>query len=489
MSLERIVSPSVSDLPDVIDFEKALANSPDSMYGPLGDYFDDNRPIFVVRAPARLDCMGGIADYSGATVCELPLDRAVVLAIQGRQDRQVVIHSHGIDRKGLLTDVTLSLDAQGSCKRTVRYETTREAFLENPGASWAGYAAGIFPVLLKEGVLDKLPHGATIVFTSNIPLGSGISSSAAVEIATVLGVNLLYDLRLQGLELARLAQIVENQIVGAPCGIMDQVTSVLGRKGEFLCLDCQPHEIRQHLPLPTDFHVIGMNSKVKHHVGGAQYTDVRIGAFMGLAMILTQLRKTAGFRKQEVPFGGYLCNIPPQEFDNAYRLILPKSIPGRTFLKRFGETPDPVTTVQSKQSYMVRSRVEHPIYEHARVQKFIGHLESSHRTGLGVFLEMAGKLMYASDWSYTHRCGLGAPETAWIVREVKKLGPKAGFYGAKITGGGAGGTVAIAGNSRMFDHLDHLMVRYTNATGLTADLFTGTSPGGLQFGHGVYRRN
>ena len=489
MSLERIVSPSISDLNDVIEFEKALANGLGSMHGPLGDYFDAKHPIFIVRAPARLDCMGGIADYSGATVCELPLDRAVVLAIQGRRDRQVVIHSHGIDRDGLSPDVTLSLDTQGSSKRAIRYGRIREAFSETPGTSWAGYVAGIFPVLLKEGILDKVPHGATIVFTSNIPLGSGISSSAAVEIATVLGVNLLYDLNLEGLELARLAQIVENNIVGAPCGIMDQVTSVLGREGEFLCLHCQPHDIKQHLPLPKDFHVIGMNSNVKHHVGGAQYTSVRVGAFMGLGMILAHLRKTAGLCKQDDPFGGYLCNIPPQEFDAGYRMNLPKSITGRTFLNRYGETPDPVTTVQSEQSYMVRSRVEHPIYEHARVQKFIGLLESSHRTGLDVFLEMAGKLMYASDWSYAHRCGLGAPETAWIVREVRKLGPNAGFYGAKITGGGAGGTVAIAGNSRMFDHLEQLVVRYTNATGLKADLFTGTSPGALQFGHGVFRKN
>ena len=74
MSFERLSNPSVSDLDDVLEFEKALANASDSKYGALGTYFDTGRPIIVVRAPARLDCMGGIADYSGATVCELPLD-------------------------------------------------------------------------------------------------------------------------------------------------------------------------------------------------------------------------------------------------------------------------------------------------------------------------------------------------------------------------------------------------------------------------------
>ncbi|MDE2825117.1 MAG: GHMP kinase, partial [Gemmatimonadota bacterium] len=95
--------------------------------------------------------------------------------------------------------------------------------------------------------------------------------------------------------------------------------------------------------------------------------------------------------------------------------------------------------------------------------------------------------MYASDWSYTHRCGLGSAETAWIVRETRKLGVEAGFYGAKITGGGAGGTVAVAGNDRMFDHLDRLMESYGEATGIEAELFTGTSPGAFEFGHRVYR--
>ena len=489
MNLERLSSPSVSDLDDVLEFEKALANASDSKYGPLGTHFDTGHPIIVVRAPARLDCMGGIADYSGATVCELPLDRAVVLAIQARQDRQLVIHSHGIDRDGLIPHIQLSLDDLVKEGRPIRYDRIRQRMARSPATAWGAYVAGVFPVFVKERVFEHVPYGATIVLVSNVPLGAGISSSAAIEVATAHGVNLLYDLGLDGFDIARLAQQVENHIVGAPCGIMDQVTSALGQEGRLVCLDCQPHDIRQHLPLPDNFHVIGINSNVKHQVGGAQYTNVRVGAFMGLAMILAHLRKTAGLGSDRDPFAGYLCNIPPEEFDTAYRAMLPKAITGQSFLSEYGDTPDPVTTVEPDRTYMVRSRVEHPIYEHGRVREFIGHLLSAQRTRLSPFLEIAGRLMYASDWSYAHRCGLGSPETAWIVREVRKMGTSAGFYGAKITGGGSGGTVAIAGSSRMFDHLDHLLVRYANETGFTADLFTGTSPGALQFGHIVYRKD
>lgn len=488
MSLERVALASSYDLDDILEFEKALADAPDSKYGPLGQYFDTGRPIIVVRAPARLDCMGGIADYSGATVCELPLDRGVVLGIQARKDRQLVIHSHGIDRDGLIPDVTLSLDDLIKEDRRIRYDRIRQRLSRSPASSWAGYVAGVFPVLMKEQIVEQIPHGATIVLVGNVPLGAGISSSAAVEVATAYAVNLLYELGLDGFGIACLAQKVENHIVGAPCGIMDQVTSALGQEGRLLCLHCQPHDIQQHLPLPDDFHVIGINSNVKHHVGGSQYTSVRVGAFMGLTMILAHLRRTAGLGARVDPFGGYLCNIPSMEFDTAYRAMLPQAIEGQAFLSEYGETADPVTTVEADRSYMVCSRVEHPIYEHERVRDFISLLQAAQRTRLPQFFEMVGKLMYASDWSYTHRCGLGSPETAWIVREVRKLGPAAGFYGAKITGGGSGGTVAVAGDSRMFDHLEHLLVRYANETGITADLFSGASPGALQFGHVVYRK-
>ena len=485
MTLERI-SGLTHGLADVEEFEKTLAGSARNKYGALGKLFEPGLPIMVVRAPARLDVMGGIADYSGAVVCEAPLDRAVVLAIQARKDRNVALHSHNIDREGLIPDVAFPLDSIAPEPAAIDYGALRARFGQTPSSAWAGYVAGVFPVLRKEGLIKHYPHGATLVLTSNIPLGAGVSSSAAVEVAAMRAICLLYDIELEGLGLVRLAQTVENKIVGAPCGVMDQVTSMMGREGHLLNLHCQPHAIREHLPLPEGFHVIGINSNVKHHVGGTQYTSVRVGAFMGLTMILEFIREQRVATPEYDPFHGYLCNIPSVEYETAYRSILPKEMSGETFLQRYGKTPDPVTQVNAETTYMVRSRVEHPIYEHERGESFITYLKAAQRTRLPQFLEMAGNLMYASDWSYTHRCGLGSPETAWIVREIKRLGPAAGFYGAKITGGGSGGTVAVAGNKRMFDHLEHLLVRYENAHSLTAELFTGSSPGALEFGHLTY---
>lgn len=484
MPLKRVTDCKY-ELEDVIEFEKALAGARDSKHGSFDDYFTRGAPIFVVRAPARLDCMGGIADYSGATVCEMPLDRAVVLGIQAREDRKIVIHSEGVDAEGLMADVTIPL-SEAASGRGVNYEVLRQRFAESPATAWAGYVAGAFSVLRGEGLMKRFPHGATIVLVSNIPLGAGVSSSAALEVAAMQAVCLLYEIEIDEMRLASLAQMVENRIVGAPCGIMDQVTSALGREGRLLCLQCQPHTVQEHLALPEGLHLIGINSNVKHHVGGTQYTSVRVGAFMGLAMIQAHLKQVTC--RSDDPFNGYLCNISSFEFETGYRSLLPKKIRGRTFIKNHTDTPDPVTSIDPNFTYKVRSRVEHPIYEHERVESFIAHLKAADRTRQSAFLEGAGRFMYASDWSYTHRCGLGSPETSWIVREIKNMGPKAGFYGAKITGGGSGGTVAVAGNERMFDHLEHLLVRYANRTGIKGELFTGTSPGALEFGHVVYKK-
>jgi galactokinase len=484
MTLNRVTDCKY-ELEDLVEFERALADARDSKHGPFGIYFKTKAPIFVVRAPARLDCMGGIADYSGAMVCEMPLDRAVVLGIQARDDRKMVIHSEGVDVDGLITDVELPLSEIAS-GRGVNYDTLRARFAETPATAWAGYVAGAFSILRGEGYIKRFPHGATIVLVSNIPLGAGISSSAALEVAALRGLCLLYEIQLEDMVLASLAQKVENRIVGAPCGIMDQVTSALGLEGRLLCLHCQPHTIQMQLELPEQLHLIGINSNVRHHVGGVQYTSTRVGAFMGLAMIQAHIRRTTGRSQHPVP--DYLCNIPSFEFETAYRSFIPKKIRGRTYIKTFTDTPDPVTSVDPNFTYKVRSRVEHPVYEHERVESFIAHLKAASRTGQKAFLESAGRFMFASDWSYIHRCGLGSPETSWLVREIKNMGPKAGFYGAKITGGGSGGTVAVAGDERMFDHLEHLLVRYVNKTGIKGELFTGTSPGAVEFGHVVYRR-
>ena len=450
----------------------------------FGDLFQAGNDIFVVRAPARLDVMGGIADYSGAVVLQYPLDRAVVLGLQRRQDNCIVIRSLGLEREGLSPDFQFPLDEFSSGGLVRSYESLHAELKSDPKTSWAAYIVGVFQVLLGEGVVKDFPSGTTIGLSSTIPVGAGIASSGALEVATMAAVVAAYGLKLDGLEMARLCQLAENRVVGAPCGIMDQVTSLFGQKGELLALECQPHRLLANLALPEGFCAVGIDSGVKHSVGGSRYTDTRIGAFMG-HKIICQYLLSQGHSKD--PYNGYLCNITPQEYNRTYRELLPKSITGAEFLARFGPTIDPVTTIEPAKTYRPRSRTEHPIYENARVKRFMALLEQAEKGEPSAAVLEAGRLMYASHWSYGQRCGMGAPETDLIVRLVRQAGPKRGLYGAKITGGGSGGTVAVLASVDSGDAIDEIAQRYSEETGHQPNLFQGSSPGALDFGYQIAR--
>ena len=481
--LEKIVGPDISHN-DIKSFETALVGAGINKFGPLGSRFKKKDPIFVVRAPARLDCMGGIADYSGSLVCEMPLERAVVLGIQARDDRKVVIHSTGINDLGLSPDLSCSLDFLTPESKTNGYLTLKNTFSQQTETAWGAYVPGAFSVLQHEGFIDRFPHGATIVLAGDIPPRIGISSSAAVEIATMYGLSLLYGIKLNGIDMAILSHKVENQIVGAACGIMDQVTCALGEKGKLLSLLCQPHNILGQIVLPPGIHLIGINSGVKRQIKSSRYTNTRIGSFMGLTMIQNYLKtKNRFLSKGRLD---YLCNISKSEYLSTYRPLLPVKISGREFQKLYTRDPDPATFIDPAVQYNVRSRVEHPIYEHQRALDFTDHIRKA-TIEKPEILEKAGRLMYASNWSYTYRCGLGCPQTDWIVSKIRKHGSKSGFYGAKITGGGSGGTVAVLVNDHMFDFISTILDDYKAVTGITAEIFTGSSPGALEFGYLVYR--
>jgi L-arabinokinase len=305
-----------------------------------------------------------------------------------------------------------------------------------------------------------------------------VASSAAIEVAAMRAIDAAYGVGLEGLDLARLCQIVENRVVGAPCGIMDQVTCALGRQGALLALRCQPHDVLGFHVLPAGCQVVGINSKVKHAVGGRRYARARVGAFMGLTIIQRHLGGD--------PFGGCLANITPRQFRSEFHALLPARLRGADFLRQYGETPDPVTEVDPDETYSVRACTAHPIYENDRVQRFVKLLGEAHGPAARKALRAAGRLMYASHWSYGKLCALGSAETDLLTQAVRRRGPDQGLYGAKITGGGSGGTVAILAAADAGDVLREIAVEYERRTGIRlarADLMMGSSPGALAMGH------
>jgi L-arabinokinase len=234
--------------------------------------------------------------------------------------------------------------------------------------------------------------------------------------------------------------------------------------------------------LPSGLRIVGFDTRVKHSVGGSRYTTSRIGAFMGQKMIADA--KAMGGEPDTT--NGYLANIGVSEFRARWNKYLPASMKGAEFLARYGGTNDPVTTVDPDETYMVRSRVEHPVYENARVRGFSALLEDARLNDVVEPLVRAGALMYSSHWSYGKRCGMGSKETDLVVRLVRRLGPERGFFGAKITGGGSGGTVAILCKSDTDAEVNLLAEAYTAQTGLYPHLFLATGPGAEEWGITVF---
>jgi L-arabinokinase len=456
--------------------------------------FPPGAPVRVSRAPGRLDVMGGIADYTGSLVCEMPLDRAAAVALCPRPagDRDVQVFSFNLHDEHVPFTLRVPLDALAKSSA----ETLSREF-DAPGRKWAAYLVGCLFVLhdWKLVNLAALDRGLSLAVLSTVPIGAGVSSSAAVEVATMT--NLVAHFGLTGvlpLQVAAMCQEAENRVAGAPCGIMDQVTSCLGEAGKLLRMVCRPHDLLPPLALPPGVRVVGVNSNVKHSVGGGAYGRTRCAAFMGHRIILEKLRElgaAAGRTLARDPMNGYLANLDPDDYKRLFRPYVPQWMKGRDFLERYGSTIDTVTKVEPDVDYPVQHATDHHVLEARRVRNFSEALERAAEAPAGTreqgkWLDRAGHLMYASHLSYTNDAMLGAPECDMLVQLVREREP-AGLYGAKITGGGSGGTVAVLADEgeRASAAIAEVMEEYRRPTGKAAELFDGTSPGAWHVGTAV----
>ncbi|HKI34363.1 MAG TPA: galactose-1-phosphate uridylyltransferase [Gemmataceae bacterium] len=464
---------------DVSEFI-ALLRAPQS---PLRDFFAPQRPVTIARAPGRLDVMGGIADYSGSLVLQLPLGEATLVAMQPSDDGDVRVVSLAADAGQEARTFTLRR-AEAEALLAGGYGAARQWFGRDPATAWAAYVVGALLVLAGERGA-RFGHGLRILVRSHVPEAKGVSSSAALEVATMQAAAHLLGTPVEGAELARLCQVAENCVVGAPCGIMDQMTAALGRADHLLALLCQPAEVRGFLSLPPGLDFWGIDSGIRHAVSGSDYTAVRAGAFMGYRIIadLAGLRPLdpgpgGSLRFDDPLWKGYLANLTPQEFAELYAERLPEALRGEEFLRRYGGSTDAVARIDPGRTYAVRQPTAHPIYEHARLRRFARLLFGSpDEAGLR---EMGG-LMYAAHASYS-ACGLGSAGTDRLVELVREAGEAAGLYGAKITGGGSGGTVAVLGRAGAAPAVATVASRYAQETGREAAVFAGSSSGACHFG-------
>lgn len=452
--------------------------------------FDPQLELIVTRAPGRLDVMGGIADYSGSLVLELPIAEATLVALQKDDTRRLHVVSLTEDETEALSFEMPFTDLERDGE-PIEYEEARRYFSRDATSHWAAYVAGVFLVLMRELGM-RFNEGARLLISSRVPEGKGVSSSAALEVSTMSAVAAAFDLEIAPRELALLCQQVENLVVGAPCGVMDQMTSACGEENQLLALLCQPAELIGTILLPADLAVWGLDSGVRHSVGGGDYGSVRVGAFMGYRIIA----ELAGLSAQQVGdtvaivdprWGGYLANLVPSEFEGKFAARLPETLLGEEFLARHGGTTDTVTSIEPGRTYAVRAPAAHAVYENFRVNEFSRLLRSQHQRPNTHEQESLGELMYQSHASYSS-CGLGSAGTDDLVELVRAAGVSRGLYGAKITGGGSGGTVAVLGRRDAGPAVAGVARRFADKTGHNPHIFSGSSPGSATFGYLILRR-
>jgi L-arabinokinase len=481
MTRLRPASPVPDDPPDLARFVEDVSARIEAGGWTQGVAASE-APVFVARAPGRLDVMGGIADYSGALVLQWPIAEATRVALRRWAEPRISIVSAGASGAERRCDVPLDVVADPA----KTYDAVRAWFAAEPSRHWAAYVAGVFHVLAREHKA-RFTGGAAILVDSDVPEGAGVSSSAALESATMEAVLAAWGLSVEPRMRAVRCQQVENLIVGAPCGVMDQMTSICGEAGSFMALLCQPAEFRGSVRLPETLALWGIDSGIRHAVTGADYGGVRVGAFMGYRILagIAGLRVERGDRDGHVRIDdplwhGYLANVGSEAF-RGFAPNLPETIEGSAFLARYRGTTDIVTRVDPSRRYAVRTPTAHPIYEHERVTEWAQRLRASAEGAGPPDADRLGTLMHDSHASYS-ACGLGSDGTDMLVALAREAGPARGIHGAKITGGGSGGTVALLCDPAAGDVVRDIAARYAERTGRNARIFEGSSPGAARVG-------
>jgi len=438
------------------------------------------RPQVVARAPGRLDCMGGMADFSGALALQMPIEQGVYVAAGRRDDQNVYVESIGWGRQGESAcskwPLSWLYESDGQCVRPESFASHFEG-----ADSWARHVAGVCLTLLESGCVPHLAGGVTLVLQSDIPAEAGLASSSAIQVATAKALAGLFEVELADHPLLMACRAADTRVVGAAPGLVDHLTCLRGEAGALLQIRCQPDDVLGIVALPAEVKFAAVDSGVRLPIYHQRYVDNRAASLLGKFLIEQMLQSSGAVGD---PTGGYLANIAPSEYVRRFRNELPVKLRGRDFLAEHGRPGSLGVAVDPERIYKVRSRTEHHIYENDRAHRFMERLARARRTGERDALIEAGELMYASHWSYGQRCGMGSIETDVLVNAIRERGPAHGFYGAKVTGGGCGGTVAVL----MTDHapaaaaLNEACSAYEAKTGKRATVLAGTSPGAAAFG-------
>lgn len=433
--------------------------------------------------------MGGNDDYTGGLVFEATIQEATHVAVQRSDDRLIRISNPQVATLGWDSLVEYNLSDFLSQDGLIPISGVHQIIESSPKKAWTSYVIGAIYLLLRD-YGEAINSGLALFIHSDIPIGKGVSSSAALEVAPLKAIARAYGIDLQGIDLALKCQWIENNISKSASGVMDQITVVLGEKDHFVPLVCQPCQPEPLVQLPPSLYIWGIDSGVRHQVAGIEYEAARAATFMGYQMIC----RLAGLELhlddsgvlpmwREPRWNGYLANLTPSEFRASFEASLPETMWGAEFSALYPVHADPFTPIRPEVSYPVRACTRYAVEENHRVQLFVELLARQNESLSTRARRLLGELMYQSHHGYTE-CGLGSDETDMIVSLVRKMGAESGLYGAKITGGGAGGTVAVLAdnNPHAADSFEKVVENYRKQTGYQSYIFKGSSPGADSFG-------
>jgi galactokinase len=357
------------------------------------------QPEVVAAAPGRLELLGNHTDYNEGYILGIAIDRYILVA-GSRTDNEIVsIHSSEFNQ-------------------TIQFPLNRIA--KDPHAVWANYPKGVISQLKNAG--HRL-GGCSLAIQGNIPLGSGVSSSAALLIATVTCLNRLFGITIEPMLIAQLGQRAEKEFAGANTGVLDHFCSVFGKKDHALFLDCRSLDHERYPIAADNLSVVICNTHVKHSIVEGEYKERR-----------EQCKAAAEFFKQINPSVSTLRDINSELLDT------------------WKEKMDPI---QYK-------RASHIVGENERVLAGMALL----KTGK---LKEFGKLLYASHESSTNNFENSCKELdimVGIARSVK------GVWGARLSGGGFGGVVlAFVKTENVQDLRAAVMKEYRKQTDIVPDVF------------------
>lgn len=324
------------------------------------------QPHLLVRAPGRINLIGEHTDYNNGFVLPAAIDKAVIFAVAPSDTTAFQFYAADLNDELILKSGELKA---------------------NEEKTWANYLVGVIAQFEKKGY--SVPP-LQVAFGGNIPLGAGLSSSAAVECGLAYAINELFGFQISKVELAHLAQKAEHEFAGVQCGIMDQFASLMGKREHVIRLDCQTLEYA-HFPFPMDkYQIVLCDTQVKHSLASSEYNTRRLECEEGVALL-----------------SGYYPDVQSLRDVNL------------SMLDKHRKEMDPI----------VFDRCQYVVKENIRVLEGCKDLSAGD-------LEAFGKKMYASHEGLSKRYAVSCTELDFLVEQTEDM-PY--VLGARMMGGGFGG--------------------------------------------------